>query len=508
MQKKYKVIGVILIACFLLFFGYRVGKNVTMEKMQNMNATQETKEEPEEKPSKKKESGAKDEISEKDDANENVAISIQATNRWEENGNQMVQIDGKLQNTSADDVTDWKVKVEVPSGASVSQGWNADYKIEGNQLIAKPVDYNQVISAGQTVEFGLILATKEEFDPKSYQLFLNGTEQAAADDRSQETMQEETKEEKEETTDTAKEDGKENTNQDNLVNAHGALSVEGTNLVDEKGDSFVLKGVSTHGIAWFPEYINEEAFLSLRDEFGVNTIRLAMYSNPNDGYNKSLHAKVKEGVELATKLSMYVIIDWHILNDNNPNIYKKEAIAFFEEMTDSFKDYNNVLYEICNEPNGDTKWEEDIKPYAKDLVESIRKKSDAIIIIGTPNWSQDVDVVAKSPLQGYDNLMYAVHFYAATHKDDLRNKVKEALNQNLPVFVSEFSICDASGNGALDKSSADAWFRLIDENKLSYVTWNLSNKNESSSILKPDCKKKGGFTKEDLSEAGAYILLR
>ena len=101
--------------------------------------------------------------------------------------------------------------------------------------------------------------------------------------------------------------------------------------------------------------------------------------------------------------------------------------------------------------------------------------------------------------------MYAVHFYAATHKDDLRNKVKSALANGLPVFVSEFSLCDASGNGGIDYDSSDAWFELINDNNLSYASWSLCNKNETSALLRSDSQATSSITAEDLSDTGKYV---
>ena len=158
--------------------------------------------------------------------------------------------------------------------------------------------------------------------------------------------------------------------------ASGALSVTGTQLTDSKGTAIQLRGISTHGIAWFPAYINEDFFKELREDWNVNVIRLAMYTAENEGYcnggdQKKLKKLVQDGVEYATNNDMYVIIDWHILSDNNPNTYKKEAKEFFDEMSLAYADYNNVIYEICNEPNGGTGWS-DIKSYAEEVIEVIR----------------------------------------------------------------------------------------------------------------------------------------
>ena len=289
------------------------------------------------------------------------------------------------------------------------------------------------------------------------------------------------------------------------VKRHGALHVSGTDLKDCHGAKFRLKGVSTHGIAWFPQYVNKDAFQTLRDNYGINTIRLAMYTNKSEGYGPDAVNKVREGVKYATELGMYVIIDWHILNDGNPNQHKSEAKKFFTKMSKKYGGQKNVIYEICNEPNGNVTWNKQIKPYAKTIVKTIRKHSkNAVIGIGTPTWSQDVDVVAQSPLKG-KNLMYALHFYAGTHKEWNQEKLKTAHKKGLPVMVTEFSICDASGNGSIDYDQSDAWFDLINDKNLSYAAWNISNKAETSSLFDSSCTKTSGFTDDDLSDSGRYI---
>ena len=291
------------------------------------------------------------------------------------------------------------------------------------------------------------------------------------------------------------------------VERHGQLSVNGTDIVDKNGDKFQLRGISTHGIAWFPQYVNQEAFIYIRDEWKINAIRLAMYSDLNAGYNEDIKNKVKQGVEYAKNAGLYVIIDWHILSDGNPNMYKNEAIEFFKEMATLYKNDANVIYEICNEPNGDVQWEKDIKPYAEDVIREIRNiDTDSIIVVGTPTWSQDVDVVAQSPITGYSNIMYTLHFYAATHKDYLRQKMMTALNSGLPIFVTEFGICDASGNGNLDEGEADIWINTLNEKNISWICWNLSNKNESSAILSSSTGKITGWTEDELSGEGKWLV--
>ena len=293
---------------------------------------------------------------------------------------------------------------------------------------------------------------------------------------------------------------------------YGALSVSDGKLVDSHGKEVQLTGISTHGINWFPEFAAPETIASLRNNFGINVIRLAMYTSDYNGYcvggsdnQKDLMDKICSAVDAATENDMYVIIDWHTLNDENPNTYKAESIQFFGEMVRKYKGNDNVIYEICNEPNGDTTWS-DIKSYAKEVIPVIRNvDSDAVILVGTPEWSSDLESVQDDPLN-FKNIMYTYHFYAASHKDDARAELESALEAGLPVFISEYGLVSADGNGSVDTKEAKKWYDLIDEYKLSSCIWNLSNKDEGSALINADCQSTLDWKYEDLSEEGKYFF--
>ncbi len=292
--------------------------------------------------------------------------------------------------------------------------------------------------------------------------------------------------------------------------AHGKLSVSGTQLVDTNGEAFQLRGVSTHGLSWFPQYVNYDAFKEIRDGWGANAMRLAMYTGEggycqgSDADRQNLLNLIDTGVQAATELGMYIIIDWHILSDGNPNTYADMAADFFEQVSYKYKDYGNIIYEICNEPNGGTSWN-DIKSYAERIIPIIKNNCpDAVIVVGTPTWSQDVDIAAGNPITGYSNIMYALHFYADTHRDSLRNKLITAVNAGLPIMVTEFGICDASGAGANNISEGNTWINTLDGYGISYFAWNLSNKNEASAFISNYCQKTNGWSEDELSESGRW----
>lgn len=286
----------------------------------------------------------------------------------------------------------------------------------------------------------------------------------------------------------------------NYVSYNGNLSLEGNNIVNQYKEKIVLKGISSHGLQWFNYLITDENIKTLKS-WNTNVFRLAMYTKEG-GYidNRNVYDDLIKDIDLVISNDMYVIVDWHILSDNNPNNYKNEAIDFFDKISSKYKNTPNIIYEICNEPNGGTSWN-DVKSYAEDVIKTIRKNSNNIIIVGTPTWSQDVDSVINNKIDD-KNTMYALHFYSGTHKDDLRNKAKRALDNNVPIFVSEFGVSDASGNGGVYLDEANKWMEFIKNNNLSFVNWSLADKSESSALLNPNNKV---VSDDSLSESGKYI---
>ena len=290
-------------------------------------------------------------------------------------------------------------------------------------------------------------------------------------------------------------------------------------IVDQYNKPFQLRGASTHGVQWFPQYINKGAMQALRDEWGVNLFRLACYVTQYNGYTEGGQAiidkKIEEGVAAAKELGMYVIVDWHI-HEENPHDTKSWAKDFFTKYATKYQKYGNVIFEICNEPTG-VQWYtgsgNDLYTYCKEIAGIIRNcGNDALIVCGTNTWSQDVQDVKNKPLKedGFDNILYTFHFYAATHGEDLRNRVKKAANDGTPIFVTEFGICEASGKGRYDTANADKWIELCDSLNISYACWSFCNKEEQgekASYLKASCSKtEGGFVESDLSPVGIWLI--
>ena len=293
-----------------------------------------------------------------------------------------------------------------------------------------------------------------------------------------------------------------------FVKNHGQLSVQGTQLVDKNNNPIVLRGMSFGWHSMWPRFYNEKAVDWLRRDFNCNVVRAAMGIELGKmAYLKEPQFskdKIEAVIKGAIKSDIYVIIDWH-----SHNINLEEAKLFFAEMSQKYGKHPNVIYEIFNEPDYES-WPE-IKDYAEEVIKVIRENdANNIILIGSPRWDQEVDLPAADPIKGYDNLMYTMHFYAATHGKELRDRTDEAIKSGLPIFISESAGMEATGDGSLDYKAWQEYIDWMEERKLSWITWSVSDKDETCSVLQKSAKSEGKWKQKDLKESGIKVreLLR
>ncbi|MBK0369095.1 glycoside hydrolase family 5 protein [Flavobacterium agrisoli] len=288
-----------------------------------------------------------------------------------------------------------------------------------------------------------------------------------------------------------------------FVSQHGQLSVSGTQLLDENKQAVVLRGMSFGWHSLWPRFYNEKTVSWLLKDFNCTVVRAAMgiefgknsyLDNP-----KAAQEKIEKVVQGAIQSDIYVIIDWH-----SHNINLAEAKVFFDGISKKYGKFPNILYEIFNEPDHET-WPE-VKRYSEEIIKVIRKNdSHNIILVGSPHWDQDIDLVADNPILNQKNIMYTLHFYAATHKKELQDKADYALQKGIPLFVSESAGMEASGDGNLDMESWKSWINWMENRKISWVTWSVSDKDETCSILKKSACSTGNWKDSDLNESGILI---
>ncbi|WP_456276851.1 carbohydrate-binding domain-containing protein [Bacillus sp. AK128] len=308
-------------------------------------------------------------------------------------------------------------------------------------------------------------------------------------------------------------------------------------LGDQNGEPIQLRGMSTHGLQWFPEIINDNAFKALANDWDSNVVRLAMYVGEN-GYAsnpETIKQRVIDGIELAKANDMYVIVDWHVHAPGDPNaeVYSG-AMDFFKEISSLYPNDPNIIYEVANEPssnapgvtNDEEGWQA-VKSYAEPIIQMLRETgNENLVIVGSPNWSQRPDLAADNPIDD-DNTIYTVHFYSGTHapatdssdRNNVMSNAIYALENGVSVFASEWGTSEANGNHGPYLAEADVWLDFLNANNISWVNWSLTNKNETSAAFIPYVLNKSEATNLDpgedqvwapkeLSVSGEYVRAR
>lgn len=293
----------------------------------------------------------------------------------------------------------------------------------------------------------------------------------------------------------------ESTDNDSTSAFVSPLHVSGTALLNQAGDTMVLNGPSLGWHCNWGRFYNEGTVRALKENWGANITRAAIGAHPSGDCVNGYSLDSVNAVNLAMKVidaaianDMYIICDWHSHNNT-----LEDAKKFFTVITEKYGDTPHILYEIWNEPL-DIPWQE-IKNYAEEVIPVIRKNApNAVVIVGTPKWDQDVDIAAEDPVDA-PNLLYSLHYYAGTHKDWNREKAQKALDAGLPLIISECGSMDHTGDGPIDYESWQQWMDFADRNNISVLMWDIADKNETCSMISASASDNGlEWKEEDLKE--------
>lgn len=293
------------------------------------------------------------------------------------------------------------------------------------------------------------------------------------------------------------------------VQKHGNLRISGKHIVDKNGAVTSLAGPSFFwsNTGWGQDrFYTRSAVETFARDWKAGIVRVAIGAQ-NDGSilkdRRGNLTRAQTVIEAAIDNGLYVIVDWH---SHQAERDLGEAQAFFTHIAKRYGHTPNIIYEIYNEPLDTTDWTRTVKPYAERMIRTIRAVDpDNLIIVGTQTWSQDVDKAADNPIRGQSNILYALHFYAATHKDYLREKAEYAINKGLPLIISEWGTVTYSGDGYMDINSSIEWMKFAKKHKLSHLAWAVSDKNESASMLRNGASSNGRWTERDLTPSGRLV---
>jgi endoglucanase len=299
------------------------------------------------------------------------------------------------------------------------------------------------------------------------------------------------------------------------VGINGKIRVCGTKLCNRYSKPIQLRGMSTHGLQWYSQCVNDKSLDALAFDWKADVIRISMYIQ-EDGYETDppgFTARVHGIIREATSRGLYAIVDWHMLDPGDPHFNLERAKTFFAEIAETHKNKINILYEVANEPNGVT-WTR-IKSYHQAIIPVIRARDpDAVILLGTRAWSSlgvsdgfDETEAVNNPVNA-TNVMYTFHIYAASHLALYRNTLSRAADV-LPMFVTEFGTQLASGDGANNFTSAQLYIDLMRQKKISWTSWNYSDDERSGAAFKVGTCPNGPFAGAGrLKTAGNWIRAR
>lgn len=297
------------------------------------------------------------------------------------------------------------------------------------------------------------------------------------------------------------------------VSKNGQLKVIGLKLCNQYNNPIQLRGMSTHGIQWYGwgDCLTNASLDALANDWGGDILRISMYVQEG-GYETNPTAftnQVNTLIEAATARGMYALVDFHQLTPGDPNANLQNAKTFFTAIANTHKNKNNILYDICNEPNG-VAWSR-IKTYAEQIIPVIRAiDGDAPILVGTHGWGsmgisdgRTAQDIVSSPVNA-TNIMYTFHFYAASHGDQYYNELNWA-SDRLPVFVTEFGTQTASGDGANNFTMSQRYIDLMRTKKISWCNWNYSDDNRTGAVWTSGTCSNGPWTPARLKEAGLWV---
>lgn len=290
-----------------------------------------------------------------------------------------------------------------------------------------------------------------------------------------------------------------------FVQEHGQLRITGNKIVDKNNEPVQLRGMSFFWSQWIGKYYTKEVVAWLKNDWQVSVVRASMAVNEDGGYvpnPEQEKQKIFTVIDAAIEEGIYVVVDWH---SHHAEDYLAEAKVFFSEVAERYGDTPNILYEPYNEPLEDVSWVNVIKPYCEEVISAIREHdSDNIVVCGTSSWSQRVNQVIGNTIAD-DNVAYTLHYYAASHKQELRDIAQQALDNDIALFVTEFGVTEYTGDGFIDTEEANIWWKFLDDNKISWCNWSVADKVESAAILVPGASTTGGWNETDLTTAGQLV---
>lgn len=276
-----------------------------------------------------------------------------------------------------------------------------------------------------------------------------------------------------------------------IVEEYGRLEIDGTEIVNSDGDAVILKGISSFNIVECDEFFTAEIVKTLAEDWGCDVLRIAVtgdednegYFNDPEGYFNTV-CKV---CNMCIDQGIYVIVDWDVMYTDDYDDNEDEAVSFFKRLSTIYPDSDNIIYEVNNyavpgeadaeddEDTDEDEWDDIIVPFATGVIDAVRENNpDSIIIVGAPEHGLGVDTASDSMLD-YDNICYGCRIFSGTNKQEQRDRISEAIDNDACVFITEWSYCTEYLKGGIFTSETDNWSNFFDENGISWCNYAIGS---------------------------------
>ena len=270
------------------------------------------------------------------------------------------------------------------------------------------------------------------------------------------------------------------------------LSTDGGRIVDEHGNTVVLRGVNLERREWLwsvgVDSINYElaAIPEVANNWGANIILFAFASGPINRNDSAYLAQLDQLVEASEDVGAYALLVYRYgePNSDQPGMPDQAAEDAIARLAARYSDSSNVLYGLQVEPDNHTNadWIPDLLPRFTTMVDAIRAENpQSLIFIPGTQWGRYIHHAIDNPVPR-PNLVYKTHAYDSW--SSIQNVYRlDELRQLYPVFLGEF------GTGSyMNQSDVDNLLDWAEDNDISWTAW-LFNNEGAPTLLDPSTNR-------------------
>jgi len=278
-------------------------------------------------------------------------------------------------------------------------------------------------------------------------------------------------------------------------NSLSRITVEGNQFVNESGKTIILRGLNTSDPDKLAneQHWNKPYFQEMKN-WGATVVRFPIHPTAWKKRGPKAYLRLlDDGIQWASELGMYVILDWHSIG--NLKVEKYQAPMYETDLSQTLKFWKKIakrygnnptvaFYELFNEPTlqggklGACTWTE-WKVIMEQIIATIRKKGGkGVPLVAGFNWAYDLTAAKNNPINA-EGIGYVSHPYPQKREKPWADKWTAdwgAMKEKYPIILTEVGFCEPTAKGAhipviSDESYGKAITNYCDDHDISYVVW-------------------------------------